>query len=457
MDGPSQVAIGVPQSYQVVVNNPDQQQIEGLVLRLEIPAGVKVYSKPPSHGRFEVETPGDGATLVNWVIETIAQGGQASMPLELTAESSTDFSVSIEWTFQPFSASAALTVLSPRIELDLVGPSEVNYGQPSTYRLNIKNPGSADATDVTVKLSAEQYGSSATTLGRIAAGAEESMEVELTFNQAGVIRVAAEALAAGNLSSNSEVQVLVRQAQLELSWDAPELAYFGSAVPYILTAKNSGDAVAGSVRTVVVLPADAKLASLPVSTSMEDGQLIWEMPELSPGAMAELVLQVAFNREGENELSARCSTSGVSSPASNTRTMVQAVSDLNLVVIDPATPAMVGGEVVYELQLENRGTKAAEEVTVVALFSSDIEPIRAEGHVSHLFPGQVRFEPIERIVPGETIRLRIVAMAELSGMHRFRAEVFTANSEIKLVQEETTQYLEAIRRTASSGGASVVR
>jgi hypothetical protein len=113
--------------------------------------------------------------------------------------------------------------------------------------------------------------------------------------------------------------------------------------------------------------------------------------------------------------------------------------------------------VVYELKLENRGSKAAEAVNVVALFSNDIEPIRAEGHGSHLYPGQVRFESIDRILPGESVRLQIVARAEVAGMHRFRAEVFTADTEIKLVQEETTQYLEAIRRTASSTGGSIVR
>lgn len=457
LDGPSQVALGVPQAYQVVVQNTDPQSLEGLVLRMEVPAGVQVNSKSPSHGRCEAQKPSDGATLVNWVIDQLGQGGQASLPLEMTTNSSSNFAVSIEWTFQPFSAVADLQVLSPKLEMSLEGPTEVDYGQPSTYRLNICNPGSADASHINVTLTAERYGSSSTSIDRIAAGAEESMEVELVFNQAGPIRVAAMAEATGNLSSTSDLQVTVRQARLDLQWDAPEAAFFGTGVPYVLRVQNTGDAPTGSVRTLVQLPADAKLESIPQSAKMEDGQLSWEIPELAPGGSAELGLQLSLHREGDNELSAQSSALRGGSSASTTRTYVQAVSDLNLMVIDPAAPAMVGGEVVYELKLENRGSKAAEAVNVVALFSNDIEPIRAEGHGSHLFPGQVRFESIDRILPGESVRLQIVARAEVAGMHRFRAEVFTADTEIKLVQEETTQYLEAIRRTASSTGGSIVR
>lgn len=453
MDGPSQIAIGIPQGYRVLVSNVDRQRLEGLVMRLEVPAGIRVTPQSPTHGQCQIEVPGDGARLLTWVFQHLDQNGQAVLPLELTAESSTDFSISVEWTLQPITAVAALQVLSPKLEMALEGPRDVRYGQPNAYRLNIKNPGTADARDVNIKLSAQHYGSSSATIARIAAGTEESMEVELIFNHPGAIKVAAEAQATGNLTSKSELQVLVRQAQLDLFWDAPEVAFHGTAVPYTLRLKNSGDAPAEELRTVIEIPANARLESLPPSTTVENGALIWEVPLLSPGSLADLNFQIAFTGEGGNQLSARCSQSTGNPVQSSAQTLVQSITDLKLLVSDPVAPAVVGGEVVYELNLVNRGSKVAEEVNVIALFSKDIEPVRAEGHPSQLYPGQVRFDPLAAIRPGETVQLRVYAVAELSGMHRFRAEVHTANSEIKLAQEETTQFIDAIRRTANSGAS----
>ncbi|MFO0942694.1 MAG: hypothetical protein U0930_18305, partial [Pirellulales bacterium] len=97
-----------------------------------------------------------------------------------------------------------------------------------------------------------------------------------------------------------------------------------------------------------------------------------------------------------------------------------------------------------------RGSKAAEQVSVTALFSKDIEPTRAEGQRSQILTGQVRFQPITRVEPGQTITLRVFAQAAAAGMHRFRAEVRTAEADVKLVQEQSTEYMESVRRTASS-------
>ncbi len=51
----------------------------------------------------------------------------------------------------------------------------------------------------------------------------------------------------------------------------------------------------------------------------------------------------------------------------------------------------------YEINLSNRGTKAAETVRVVAQFSNGIEPLRAEGQTGEVLTGQVLFSPIARL------------------------------------------------------------
>jgi adhesin HecA-like repeat protein len=456
----TQIHVGLngPQLYHLVVANQDQVKLSGLIVRLDIPAGVQVQPQTATLGRAELENVSDGSVLVTWSFEGLSPGQQASVPLHLTTQSPNNFDMSLEWTFHPVTGSIPVEVRSPRLELALEGPKDVNYGQANTYRLHVSNQGSADATDVTAKLSAQQFGSSSIQIGTIAAGASETIDVELVFNEAGKIVIAADVTAQGEVAANAQNQVQVRQALLELLMEAPEMAYHGSAVPYKLVVKNSGDAVASQSKVVVTLPTGAKLDSPPSATSLENGSLVWNVPDVRPGASAELTFQLSLSREGENQLVAHCTTPSGKSAQTSIATLVKAVTDLKLVVSDPSAPATVGGEVQYELTLLNRGSKTVEQVSVAAMFSRGIEPKRAEGHRHQVMPGQVRFEPITRIEPGETVTLRVVAMAEAAGMHRFRAEVNTADAEVKLVQEESTEFLESIRRTATvNSGSAVVR
>ncbi len=110
-------------------------------------------------------------------------------------------------------------------------------------------------------------------------------------------------------------------------------------------------------------------------------------------------------------------------------------------MVDPVAPAPVSENVTYELVIHNRGARPAREVTVIAQFSDGIEPVAFTGETAQLVPGQVLFEPIAEIGAGEKVTLTISAIASVSGMHRFRAEVQCDNGETQLVQEESTRFL----------------
>jgi Domain of unknown function DUF11/CARDB len=455
LNGPKELAVGSPQSYNVVVRNDDKINLGGLILRLDIPPGVATQSLPASHGKGEIEQAQDGTTMLTWSFENLEGGAEATLPLQVIAESPRNFAVAMEWTLLPISGSAGIEVLTPMLELALEGPNEVNFSEPNVFRLHIRNRGNAEASDVTVKLAAEHFGSSTTQIGRIAAGDQQTVDVELVFNEPGNIVIAAEASTAGNVAAASQVGVLVRQSVLEAMLEAPERAYHSAQVPYILTLKNSGDAIARNAKAVVTLPPDCTPSSLPPQAKIQNGNIVFDLNQIRPGQNAELPFSLAFAREGENQVSVHCVASTGAPVQCTAVTSVKAVTDLKLVVTDPVAPAPVNGEVEYELKVVNRGSKAAEQVSVVALFSKDIEPTRAEGHRSQIVTGQVRFQPINRIEPGQTVTLRVFAQASAAGTHRFRAEIRTSEPEVKLVQEQSTEYMESIRRTATSPGTVI--
>lgn len=457
LNGPSDIPVAAPARYEIVVRNEDTINLSGIILQLDVPAGVSLKTLKPSHGQIDLEKAEDGSTLLSWTFEHLAGSKSAIAPLELVASSPKNFPVAMEWTMLPVAELAQIDVRAPRLELALEGPSEVKYGQANVYRLHIRNPGNAPATGVEVRLTAEQYGSSSSAVGNIAAGGEQTIDVELTFNQTGAISIAADATAAGNLASNTAIGVLVKRPELIAAVQAPSLVYHGSETPLQVSLSNRGDADAEDVTTVIELPESARVTSVPPGVRVDGRELTWTLANLAAGATQNIEIRMALSQAGESSSRVRCTDSQGNVASAAAITLVEAIADLTLLVIDPVAPAPIDAEVVYELHLTNRGSKPAQKVSVISQFSEGIEPLRADGPEYQVVPGQLFFEPIDSIAPGQTVKLKVFAKASGSGMHRFRAEVRTDDANMRLVQEESTKYMDTKQRIASPITGNVIR
>ncbi len=459
LNGPSDLPIGTPAQYEIVVRNEDSIDLQGLILRMDIPSGVKVNTLKPTHGQFELESAPDGLTMVTWSFEQLVAGQNASAPMQLVAGSAQNFAVAMEWTLVPIAGTSSIDVRMPRLELALDGPSEVRFGEPNTYRLHIRNPGTAAAHKIAVRLSADPFGSSSAEIEHIAPGEEDVIEVELTFNERGTINIAALAEEQSGLASETAIAVIVRQALVEAQLMATPLVYHGTPTECRVRLDNNGDADALDLRAALELPEGAGLVSAPPGAVLSGRTLTWQIEKLKAGSSEEYSLQLKLTAEGTNTFALQCRGPGNVSATAETVAQVESITDLKLFVNDPLAPAPVGSEVVYELTLTNRGSKAATNVKVVAQFSDGIEPTRGEGHTARVVPGQTLFEPLPRLAAGETVNLKVFAKAAASGIHRFRVEVRSDESEVRLVQEESTQYLEPVssRMAAPMSRSSTLR
>ncbi len=109
----------------------------------------------------------------------------------------------------------------------------------------------------------------------------------------------------------------------------------------------------------------------------------------------------------------------------------------------------VGEEIVYEVSVVNRGSKAAEDISVLVQFSEGLEPVGADGQAADLAEGQVIFQPISRLGAGQKTVLKVRAKAEQAGNHRFRIQV-TDQSETQLVSEGTTRFFGETGKTSAA-------
>ena len=151
---------------------------------------------------------------------------------------------------------------------------------------------------------------------------------------------------------------------------------------------------------------------------------------------------------GKHLLAFECRGSAAGRATVSLTTAVEAIADLVLSINDPTAPAPVGENVEYEIVIRNRGTRAAENVKVVAQFSNGIEPVQLIGAKGEIVPGQALFNPLQAIAAGQEVKLRVRAKATKAAHHRFRAEVISG--ETVLVAEEATRYMEINTKRVSS-------
>lgn len=437
--GPGEIPIRRPASYQVRVENRGSIPAPGALVRLSLPRWINVHGQQASRG--DVDQGGDEAERqLLWQIDGLAAGAAETLTLQLSAVEARQFDLAVEWAVLPESNVASVKVHEPKLELLIEGPEKVVYGQSQAYKVRVLNPGNGVAEDVVFTLSPNSTPQSQR-IGKIPPGKEAHFEVELTARDLENLQI--HGLAVGNSALKAEAikSIEVIAAELEAVLSGPPLRYQDSSATYKLELTNLGEAASEQVSAVLRLPSGVKYeGGLPGAEASGSG-LQWRIDRLPAGESIEYEFTCAMQRTGQHEIAFECEGSAAGATRVVFTTEVEAIADLVLAVNNPPAPAPVGEEVLYEIVLRNRGSKAATDVETLAQFSHNIEPVRVEGGKGQIGSGQVLFDPIPQIDAGGEVRLQVYAKADKSGIHRFRTEI-RSGGEAVLVSEESTRYVE---------------
>jgi uncharacterized repeat protein (TIGR01451 family) len=354
--------------------------------------------------------------------------------------------------------TATPTAASPqraKLELALAGPHEIGFGQSMVYRLALSNRSDIDAEEVSVRvlpLDSKDTGASHR-FGHVAAGETKVVELELVARQLGTLAIRAEAAGAGGLHAEAQQDVVVaHDAALQIAVHAPATAQAGSVAVFTIGVRNVSKKTIDGVQVGALLPPGAKLvgASQVVTLGATDAKLQFAPLSLAAGAEQRYELKCMITGGGAQRLVAEVLGANQPRLVGEASWQVESLADLNLEVREPIGPLVVGQETVYEIHLENRGSKTAEKVEVRGLFSRGIEPTAAQGAEYQIADGAVNFQVLNRLEPGKSVVLKIKATADQPGSHVFRAEAVCANADQHLMVERTKSFSEdaAIERTA---------
>ncbi len=441
--GPRTVMIGKEAEFLVKVRNTGAPA-NNIVVKVVVPTYADVASCRGSVGSAQPPVQTEINSGIEWTIDRLDEGGEETLTLKLVPRKSSPLDLAISYSFTPETSQTMVEVQEPKLAMSLTGPSEVLFGQTKVYKLTISNPGNGDTHNVSVTLLPIGHGSEAPgthKLGDLAAGESKTIDIELTARQAGAIDIKAQSFAEGGLRAEASQEVRVRRAELKVAVEAPQVKYAGTPSTYTLLVENKGDALAEGVTLSAILPADAKFLSASGGRlDPQQARVNWNVGSLPAGGQRTFELQCALHAPGDNRLQIAVQATGDLSAATTCNTHVEAIADLKLEVRDPQGPVAVGDEAVYEVRIHNRGTKAAQGIDLAVFFSDGLEPSAADGGTHEIGEGQVIFQALPSLGPGETAVYHVRSKAAQAGNHVFRAEVLCESLSTKLAAEEATHF-----------------
>jgi hypothetical protein len=443
--GPRTITVGKESTYAVSIINSGEVAAENLTVFVSLPAWTEVASVLPSSGAAQPSAAGQPAGTVQWKVGRLDAKSRQELAIRLIARQSRAFDLAVRWEYKPSASQAAIDVQEAKLSLQLDGPREVLYGKKELYRLRLANTGNGNAENVVITLIPIGTGENVPAthkLAMLAAGAEKTLDVELTARQSGNLMIRAEAHADGGLRVESAEKVLVRRPELAAKVDGPKSQFVGTVATYNIRLINPGNAPAHNVNLLVELPAGAKYLSGVEGARMDAAgeRLQWMLESLAPETEQRFQVKCRLGAVGMGRLRLTATADDDLAARAESSVEVNGVANLTMEVRDPAGPAPIGEEAVYEVVVRNRGSKEAQGVEVFGYFSRGIEPTATEGAPSRLAAGEVVFQPIASLAPGEEVVLKVHARAEVAGNHVFRAEAHCKPLSARLIREATVLY-----------------
>jgi uncharacterized repeat protein (TIGR01451 family) len=436
---PAEIQVGKPCKFMIKVRNVGQRPAMDVFVRDEAPAGVRLMTTTP-----QAEASGSQLT---WALGVLSPGEERLLELELTpVEEGTIGSVATV----SFAASASVSTkcTKPQLAIRMTAPSQVLVGQQQQIQIEIKNPGTGDATGVVIMENVPENlrHSAGPTLefevGTLRAGETRQMQLNMVAEKPGMVVNVLTAQADGNLQVDQKVEFEVVAPELEVAVDGPKRRYLERPATYTVKIGNPGTAVARDVRLVTRLPQGMKFVKANNMGEYDAAThaVYWSLAELPSGESGVVELTAMPIAAGEQKLQVQSEAQNGLHHETVYDTQVEGLAALKFTVHDLEDPIEVGSETEYEVRVANQGTKSAGNVRIQVSAPAGMRVISATGDARHRIEGgAVLFEPIGQLPPQSEMSFRVRVQGVQPGDHRLVVEVSSDDLGQPVRKEESTR------------------
>jgi hypothetical protein len=325
VQAPAKVVAGDPMTLVLAVSNPGDHAADGVKVAVGLGAGLEVG--PGAKGEIEVGTLAAGETR-EVKVPCLAKAA-GSHKCEVTAEGDGGLKAS---------GSATVSVVQPKLDLEIAGPKLRYLDRKATYSVKVTNPGDAPVTDVVVShrvpdgfkfVAAEgggKYDSEARTvhwaIGAVEPGAVMEIKCELVASGTGEFSHVVTAAGARGVKAERAVPTKVEGLSalaMEVA-DSDDPVEVGADTTYEIRVTNTGSKDERDVKVVCSVPPQMKFkaADGPGRVEVVGGEVVFDTLKRLP-ARGDVVYKVTVTakQKGDARFKATLTAGGLSEPVTH--------------------------------------------------------------------------------------------------------------------------------------------
>jgi uncharacterized repeat protein (TIGR01451 family) len=298
-----------------------------------------------------------------------------------------------------------MQVREPRLELLVTTPDQVLLGQTATLHLAVTNAGDGVAANVLVNAALseglEHAGNRYFVLEIGNLGPQETRNIQLlcAARAGGAQSCAVEASADGTETVQETAALEVLLPRLALAVTGPKRRYIDRHATYAIRVSNPGSAPASNVSITHHLAPGVKFHTASAGGRFDEATqtVSWFVGDLTSGQTGEVTLTVIAAAAGA--CTQRTTAQGVGGlrAESESLTLIEGLSALQMEIINLEDPVEVGAETVYEIRVGNAGSRTETDLELTCTLPAGLEFRGAlcEAGAGFILQGRkVAFEPL---------------------------------------------------------------
>lgn len=444
--GPNEVRAGRPYTYQLRVTNLTDQQLSGIVLRQRVPdnfklsEGSSVQPASDTAGQAQINVGDLGPKQSKTVQVTGVASGSGTLDTCLSAQ------------FNPPTLCARVPIVSPAIKAIAEGPSQADVCQDLMYRYTVTNTGTGTAHNVVLQESlpdglqtADGQRAISVNVGDLAQGQSKNVTARLRATQPGRFTTQATVRSDAGDTQTEQVATAVLAPRLAVTISGPKEDYLGQPLSYQVIVKNTGDATAtGTHLRLGATPGQVQFVSAQgangaqlASDRQGGGQDLGTLP---PGETRTVMVNFQPQRQGAVAVDATAQANCAQAVTTSANTNILTITAAALVVTHDPDPVPVGGNVVYHITVQNKGTGTDHDVKVTATLPPTEQFVRASGGTEAHNDGRtITFGAIPELAPKQTITWQLEAKALQPDDAKFQATMTSQSTQNPAVKIEPTK------------------
>jgi uncharacterized repeat protein (TIGR01451 family) len=427
---PKEAVVGQDLEYSIIVRNVGRTAAASVTVEDQIPRGSECTGTAP---KSEIAN-----KTLKWKLGTLAPGDEKILRVRVTPTAAGEIG-SIATVSFAAEVAAKTTIIEPKANIAVTGPSEVVVGEPGQFKLTLTNNGAADLKNVVVRSLLPDGLDHASgrdlqyEVGDLPRGKSKDVNLTLQGVKPGAWQPQVLMTHNGRELGRSTADINVIEARIVVSRTGPANRFVGRGAEYINTVTNRSGNPLMNVTVTESVPAGVDPSKVGGNGKWDPNRrtITWFIQQLVPGDAVPLPLTLTARQSGTLEGKVTATDSAGSKAEVATMVAVRGFSSLSIGADHDGAPISVGEQASMRFVVKNRGSAPAERVQVQFELPEEVKFVNANGPAAFERDGNlITFKEVPSVAAQGELKFDVVFQAvkatPASGEKRVRVSLHSS-------------------------------